>query len=417
MDVSFLVQRNRSCLLRLRGGLHILATLLAILLASSAEAAVRHVVLLQSSERGNLVLDRFTAILRMRLAEHSAIPLRLSEFVVTPAGFSDSPEEAMVAFLRSAFAGQPKPDLVITTGGAAAAFVQRHRPQLFPDSPIVYASLDERWSNRLTDRDTAVAVALDPAGSIGAIARLLPATENVFVVVGGGPMGRFWRDVFERESSELRNRLRFIWPDGLSYGAMLQRASTLPPHSVVFFIATYEVDANGATYAAERVLADLRQRANAPIFGMMSVELGRGAVGGRLIDIEALSGTTADIAFRILEGTAPAVIKPPIQRPGPPVFDSRELERWGISEDRLPAGSVVLFREQGVCAALQMGDRRQRGGAGGPVASDRRATGEPCQAAARGAVVAGGTRNAVKPESPADGRTGAGTVPARPGTA
>ena len=83
------------------------AALLVVLLASSGEAAVRQVVLLQSAERGNLVLDRFTATLRMRLGEHSSEPLKLSEFVVTPAGFGNLPEQAMVAFLRSAFRASP----------------------------------------------------------------------------------------------------------------------------------------------------------------------------------------------------------------------------------------------------------------------------------------------------------------------
>jgi PAS domain S-box-containing protein len=326
-----------------------LAVLLVVLLASSADAAVRQVVILQSSERGNLVLDRFTAMLRAQLNERSAEPLTFAEFVVSPAGFSESPEQAIVEFLRSAFADRARPDLVITTGGAAAAFVQRHRAQLFPDSPILYASLDQRFlSNAFTDRETAVAVALDPASSVEAMARLFPATENVFVVVGGGELGRFWRGVLEGESTRFRDRLHFIWPDGMAYAAMLQRASTLPARSVVFFTSTFEIDADGAMYSTERVLADLRARANALIFGMLSVELGYGSIGGKLIDIEALSRTTADVALRILGGTAPALIQTPTQQLSPPAFDWRELQRWGVSEDRLPPGSVVLFREPGV---------------------------------------------------------------------
>ena len=325
------------------------AILLVAMLTSTAEAAVRHIVLLQSVERGNLVLDQFTATFRAWLAEHSTEPLTITEFVVTPTGFSDSPEQAIVEFLRSAFAGQPKPDLIITTGGIAAAFARKHRSQLFPDSPILYASADERFlGTGFTDRETAVAVAIDLKGSVAEIVRLLPATENVFVVVGEGPLGRFWRSVLARESSEFRDRLRFIWPDGMSYAAILERASTLPPRSVIFFTGTFESDAHGGTYSTERVFADLRARANAPIFGMLSVELGRGSMGGRLIDIEALSHTSGEVALRILKGTAPRLIKTPIQQSSSPVFDWRELQRWGISEDRLPAGSRVLFRERGV---------------------------------------------------------------------
>jgi len=325
------------------------ATLLLVLLASHADAAVRQVVLLESSERGNLVLDRFTATLRARLAEQSVEPVTLTEFVVTPAGFTDSPEQAMVEFLRAAFAGRSKPDLVITTGGAAAAFLQRHRADLFHDSPALYASLDQRFLSRaFSDHETAVAVAIDPTGRIDEIMRLLPATENVFVVVGGGPLGQFWRGVLGRESTQFRDRLKFMWADGMSYAGMLQRASTLPPRSVIFFTSTFETDADGATYSTERVLADLRARANGPIFGLLSAEFGHGTVGGRLIDIDELSRTTADVAFRILRGTSPALIKTPTYLAGSPVFDWRELQRWQIDEKRLPPGGRVLFREPGV---------------------------------------------------------------------
>ena len=322
---------------------------MVVLLACSGEAAVRNVVLLQSFDRGTLVLDRFTAVLRTQLGEPSAEPLTFTEFVVNPAGFTESPERATVEYLRSAFVGRPRPDLVITIGGIAAAFAQRHRSELFPDTPILYASVDQRFLGRgLTESETAVAVAMDLGGSVADILRLRPATENVFVVVGAGPLGRSWRREFERESSHFRDRVRFIWPDGMSYAAILRHAATLPAHSVIFFISAFEVDADGATYTTERILADLHARANAPIFGLQSAELGHGLIGGRLIDNDALGRTTADVAKRILEGTAPGLLKTPAQQPAPPVFDWRELRRWSVSQDRLPEGSVVRFREPGV---------------------------------------------------------------------
>ena len=90
------------------------------------------------------------------------------------------------------------------------------------------------------------------------------------MAVGGGPLGDFWRTELERESSQFRDRLRFIWSDEMSYAAMLQRVSTLPARSVIYFTSTFEVDADGATYSTERVLDDLRARANDPMFGMLA---------------------------------------------------------------------------------------------------------------------------------------------------
>src|SRR6185295_4451727 len=54
---------------------------------------------------------------------------------------------------------------------------------------------------------------------------------------------------------------------------------------------------------------------------------------------------SARVAVRILRGE-PATNFPPriIGSPGPQ-YDWRELQRWNISEDRLPPGSIVQFRE------------------------------------------------------------------------
>jgi signal transduction histidine kinase len=61
--------------------------------------------------------------------------------------------------------------------------------------------------------------------------------------------------------------------------------------------------------------------------------------------IAALSAKTVDVAIRILGGEKPASIRiEPIQF-SPPKYDWREMQRWGIKESNLPAGSEVLFRE------------------------------------------------------------------------
>ena len=46
-----------------------------------------------------------------------------------------------------------------------------------------------------------------------------------------------------------------------------------------------------------------------------------------------------------LRGESAHNLATPTQVAAPPAFDARELRRWGITEDRLQPGSVVLFRE------------------------------------------------------------------------
>src|SRR6476620_8926206 len=85
--------------------------LLILLSATSSDAAVRHVLLLQSLDRGNLTLDYFTGTFRAAVDGNTPEPVTVTQFVVNPSGFEEVPEQAIADFLRSAFANRPKPDL------------------------------------------------------------------------------------------------------------------------------------------------------------------------------------------------------------------------------------------------------------------------------------------------------------------
>ena len=62
------------------------------------------------------------------------------------------------------------------------------------------------------------------------------------------------------------------------------------------------------------------------------------------MSIDDLGRRTADSAYQILNGASPSDLRVPPQLPGQPIFDWRELERWGIDESRLPPGSLVRYR-------------------------------------------------------------------------
>jgi PAS domain S-box-containing protein len=103
-------------------------------------------------------------------------------------------------------------------------------------------------------------------------------------------------------------------------------------------------DAAGVTFQAEQGLVGLRAVTNAPFFVISESEFGLGAVGGRLFPDRSLGIQAAAVAARILRGEPPSSVSVPPLGSLPPVYDWRELERWGISESRLPAGSTVAFR-------------------------------------------------------------------------
>jgi PAS domain S-box-containing protein len=189
-------------------------------------------------------------------------------------------------------------------------------------------------------------VANAPALMMETILRVLPETRQVVVVIGNSPLEQFWLGEIRRELQPFTNRVTLSAFNELPFSEMLKRCAALPPRSAIYFPLLC-VDANGVPHLAERAMVRLHEVANAPVFGIRDSQFGLGIVGGPLMEIENLSRDTAKVAVRVLRGESPAVIKIPPQEPGTPQFDGRELQRWGISEARLPAGSRVLFRQPG----------------------------------------------------------------------
>jgi signal transduction histidine kinase len=331
----------------------VLKTLFALLVLASSPVvaaaqsvpAPHQVLVLQSMDRGSLVFDSFTAEFRAALQRLAGTRVTLLDFVVAPAGLTEAPEKPVIAFLDSIYADRRSPDLLVTIGGPAAAFVRRNRAQLFPAIPVLYAAVETRFLSNapLAMNETSVTVSIDYAGLIDDILQLLPETRNVLMVTGSGPLAAFWRAELQTNFERFRDRLSFIWSDEMSYEQVLQRAATLPPNSAIFYISagTFAV---GSWQGDERTFADLSARAVAPIFGAQRAWLGAGIVGGRLLEIEDLGNTTAEVVVRLLSGESATAIKIPPRSIGPAIFDARQLGRWNIPEARLPSGSELRFR-------------------------------------------------------------------------
>ena len=323
-----------------------LAALLMLGPASGeAQPPVQQVLMLQSFDRGNMILDHFTSNLRVDLDGRAGRPVNVVQVVVGPTGFVGASEQAIVDFIRSAYVDRPKPDLIVSLGGPAAVFARRYRGQLFPDTPLLFASVDQQYLGDapLGANETAVAVINDFPWLVDDILQLLPETRHVFMVMGSGQIARFWHRELSEQFKRFHDRLTFIWSDNLSLSETLRHCASLPAHSAIFYF-TFGTDAAGVAYADERVLADLHATANAPLFARHSVYLGSGIVGGRLMSIDDLARHTADAALRLLNGASPSSVRVPPQLPGQPIFDWRELQRWGIPESRLPSGSVVGYQ-------------------------------------------------------------------------
>ena len=316
-------------------------TLLAFAAGNATAAEQKRVLLLHSFGANFRAEDTFADYLRTDLAEKSPYPLDRYEVSLEIARFPEGErDEAFVSYLRAVFADRP-PDLIVTMVSPAARFIQRHRRDLFPSTPVIFAALDARAIKdaTLAANDTTVAVSIDLNAIIENILRTLPNTTTLAVIMGDSPIEKFWVNEFHLALRPFEGRVKPVFMNDLSFGEIQKRVAALPPASAIYF-GDLVIDAQGVPYRQEEVLARLHAVANAPIFGRFDYQLGDGIVGGPLLSVRTLSRKTAEVAVQILEGASPGDIKTPPQRLGEPEFDWRELRRWGVQQADLPPDSM-----------------------------------------------------------------------------
>jgi signal transduction histidine kinase len=319
--------------------------LLLLVAVSPAAAEPKRVLLLHSFGPQFVPWVFFAAQFREELFRQSPDKIDLYEASLEGARFQQPDEQRPFVDYLTALFGTRKLDLIVTIGAPATFFVQKYRAQFFPSTPLIIGAPEQRAINNaeLTSNDAPVAVTLDFREWIENILQVLPDTTHIAWVVGASPLERFWTEEFRRTSQPFTDRISFEWFNDLRFEDMLKRVSTLPAHSAIFFV-DLRVDAAGVPLDRDQVLPRLREATKAPIFSYIDSYLGLGIVGGPMLSSEEVGRRMAEAAVRILKGELPSDVKMPPVALGTPQYDWRELQRWNIREDQLPAGSLVRFR-------------------------------------------------------------------------
>jgi signal transduction histidine kinase len=241
---------------------------------------------------------------------------------------------------------QRLPDLIVSIGASAAHFVQQHRADLFPTTPMLLAAVELRRvePSLLSERDAVAGVRYDQVAAIENILRLLPETKAIAIIIGNSPNERFWVEEQQRILGPLlENKVELIFYNERPFGEILKEVASLPPHSAIFYQQLW-VDGAGAVYGDKEPLKRIYEVANAPIFSFDESLLNGEIVGGPMFSPAEAARPTAAVAVRMLGGETGGIKVPPIEFSAPK-YDWRQLQRWNISESRLPPGSEVLFRE------------------------------------------------------------------------
>jgi signal transduction histidine kinase len=322
--------------------------LASLLLATPGLAAERqdpaNVLLAYAQRRLLPALVDLDESIRSTIQAQSSRPVIFhTEFLDLDGGREAAYEEKLLELLRLKYAGD-KPDLIVSGTSRALRFLLAHRDALFPAVPIVFTTVEKKTGvDFVLPADvTGVWLEIDWRGTLEAALQLQPQTRRVVVVGGTTDNDRLWIRRAREAFAGYKGGVEFTYLTDLPMRQLLKEVAGLPDGTIILFFTLLR-DGAGHDFIPKEVLSRLSAAARVPIYGPSETQIGLGAVGGRVTSFRAQGVKAAELGLRALRGLpgGPADI---VEAETALMFDWRQLKRWGLSENRLPAGSQVLYR-------------------------------------------------------------------------
>jgi PAS domain S-box-containing protein len=239
-----------------------------------------------------------------------------------------------------------KLDMVIAVMPVSSQFVLDHGESIFPGIATVFVLPSKKQIAVISGRPQSglvkSAVNAIP-DTIEHIRVLLPETEHLLVVSGSGADDLTYQKTAE---DALKNK---GWPKTVDYlkglpaedlAVLLKK---LPKNSAVLML-TYLQDQQGAPLTTVQVMKAVSSRTAVPIFSFYDTVLGLGIVGGKLTSAEAYGEAAAETALKMFQAARPLPLVETVAE-ARDIYDWRQIEKWKISRDRLPAGSDIRYRK------------------------------------------------------------------------
>jgi PAS domain S-box-containing protein len=311
----------------------------------------KRVLILYSFDKDEDFFYQFDRTLRSKLESESPDRIEFYTEFLDLVRFPSKRHEELLDKLLKLKLSEQRPDLIIPVSYPALNFLLETGKDLFPETPIVFSCVGDSFADELKNsiaragRHSVGGVLLrnQQGDSLKLVFQLQPDTQRVVAVAGATPLEKYWVTELEKELAQIRPGIKFTYLSDLPMDEILKKVAVLPPHTIIFY-PYFFLDATGRFFAPEEALDLISGAADVPVYGSFRSYIGHGLVGGQMLDYEDVAVMTAEDASRALRGEQAADPQVAIETKSNTTVDWRELQRWNISESRVPPGTIVLFK-------------------------------------------------------------------------
>jgi len=312
--------------------------------ASATEPLPRTVLVLHQSIPYTEYFGKLFAAFQSTLKAGSAVPITIYSESLGHRHFAGGDYDSLVrGFIKEKYRSRSL-SVIVADGFDALQFAVNLRSELEnPALPIVFSGIADSSAAEFPPNVTGTTVRTRARHVLVTARALVPGLRRIAVV--GDPLEeQVYRRHHEKELLALDKNVELVDLTGLPMNELLKRVATLPDDAAIFY-TSLSGGRDGPRYEPNDALALVAQAANRPIVIDQETRLGHGGTGGFLLQAAPTGEAIARILLRLFNGESASTIPVAARDFAKPVFDWRELQRWNISEARLPGGSEIRFRE------------------------------------------------------------------------
>jgi len=263
------------------------------------------------------------------------------------------PETASVAlrdYIEKKFQGH-RIDLVIANASGALQFALRFRDELFPGAPIVFsaATVPREVLDHTSQGITGVRLDVVFSETVEMVLTLHPSVRRLFVIAHA-PAADGYDQQVQSALQRFADRVELVYMKERTLPELLAAVEAIPAQSLIFYTRYAPLATDSPierNMYPDEIGGLIAKAARVPVYASSEISIGMGVVGGMIRPIDVVGTRVGEMARQILNGTPPKAI--PIDTvPTTPIFDWRQVKRWGIDPSKLPPRSRILFRTPSV---------------------------------------------------------------------
>ena len=238
-------------------------------------------------------------------------------------------------------------DVLIVTDNNAFDFILERRHRLFPETPVVFNSINNFDESMIRGQEmiTGVTEDIDIPSTIELILRIHPETEQIAVISDYTVAGRLHLYTLREAKAQFANAPKFIEFTNWTVAELKESLHALPKHTVLLVLSASR-DRDGFNFSAQEGFKLITDNSTFPSYTLWDSFIGLGPVGGVVTSGRLQGEHAARMAARLLLGEPPEDIQIIHTSPNTPMFDYAQLQRFDITAADLPVNSVIINEPQ-----------------------------------------------------------------------